>query len=111
MNTHPSLPRPRCSTSPVLLHDVLKGPEEVLLEAEVGQLSFLQELHGELPQRVHGEDGDVLVGVAAHLEEHTVRVRLTTMSRRKTASNIIWGFGASWEQQAVKTSLIEHVYS
>lgn len=35
---------------PVLFHDVLKGPEEVLLEAEVSQLSFLQELHGELPQ-------------------------------------------------------------
>lgn len=36
--------------SPILLHDVLKRPEEVLLEAEVGQLAFLQELHGELPQ-------------------------------------------------------------
>lgn len=35
---------------PVLLHDVLKWPEEVLLEAEIGQLSFLQELHGELSQ-------------------------------------------------------------
>lgn len=55
-------------SSPVLLYDVLKRPQEVLLEAEVGQLSFLQELHGQLPQRVHGEYGHVLVGVAAHLE-------------------------------------------
>ncbi len=37
-------------SSPVLLHDVLKRPEEVFLEAEVGELSFLQELHGKLPQ-------------------------------------------------------------
>lgn len=54
---------------PVLLHDVLKRPEEVLLEAEVGQLSFLQELHGELPQRVHSKDGYILIRVTAHLEE------------------------------------------
>lgn len=53
---------------PVLLHDVLKGPEEVFLEAEVGQLSFLQELHGELPQWVHSKDGYILIRVTAHLE-------------------------------------------
>lgn len=54
---------------PVLLHDVLKRPEKVFLEAEVGQLSFLQELHGELPQWVHSKDGYILIGVTAHLEE------------------------------------------
>lgn len=64
---------PYYSVLPVLLHDVLKRPEEVLLEAEVGQLSFLQELHGELPQGVHGKDGYILVGVTAHLEDTAVR--------------------------------------
>lgn len=48
---------------------MLKRPEEVFLEAEIGQLSFLQELHGELPQRVHSKDGYILIGVTTHLEE------------------------------------------
>lgn len=52
---------------PVLLHDVLKGPQEVFLEAEISQLSFLKELHGKLPQRVHGENGHILIRVTAHL--------------------------------------------
>jgi len=56
------------SRPPVLLHDVFEGSQEVLLEPEVGQLALLQELHGQLPQRVHGKDGDVLIGVAAHLD-------------------------------------------
>lgn len=71
-------PFPPGPSLPVLLHDVFKWPEEVLLEAEVSQLSFLQELHGQLPQRVHRKDGHVLVGVAAHLvEEQTHRHRST----------------------------------
>lgn len=53
--------------SPVLFHDVLKRPQKVLLEPEVGQLALLQKLHGQLPKRVHGEDGHVLVGAAADL--------------------------------------------
>lgn len=54
---------------PVLLHDVLKRPEEVFLEAEIGKFSFLQELHGELSQRVNSENGYVLIGVTAHLHK------------------------------------------
>lgn len=56
---------------PVLLHDVLKRPKEVFLETEIRQLSFLQELHGELPQWVHCKDGYILIGVTAHLHTGT----------------------------------------
>lgn len=52
---------------PVLFHDVLKRPQEILLKSEVGQFSLLQKLHGQLPERIHGEDSDVLVGITAHL--------------------------------------------
>ena len=51
---------------------MLKGPEEVFLEAKVGQFSFLQELHGKLPQGIHSKDGDVFIGIAAHLERNNV---------------------------------------
>lgn len=53
--------------SPVPLHDVLKRTQEILLESEVGELSFLDKLHGELTQRIHSKEGDVFVRVAAHL--------------------------------------------
>ena len=46
---------------------VLKRPEEVLLELEVGQLLLLQEAHGELAQRIEGEEADVRVLVTANL--------------------------------------------
>lgn len=60
-------------TLPVLLNNVLKRPEEVFLEAEVGQLSFLQELHGELPQGVHSKDRYIFIGIAAHLQQNATR--------------------------------------
>ena len=44
----------------VVLHDVLEGAEEVLLEVEVGELALLDELGGQLTQRVHGKEGDLL---------------------------------------------------
>ncbi len=34
---------------------------------EVGKFALLQKLHGELPERVDGEEGDVLIRVAANL--------------------------------------------
>lgn len=43
-------PQRKRSPAPVLLNNVLKRPQEIFLEAEVGQLAFLQELHGQLPQ-------------------------------------------------------------
>lgn len=51
----------------VSLHDVLKGSEEVLLEPEVSQLSFLQKLHGQLTQGVCHKEGHLLAGQAADL--------------------------------------------
>ena len=42
--------------------------EEVLLEAEVGELALLNELHGQLSERVDREEGDVFVRVATHLK-------------------------------------------
>lgn len=50
----------------VLLHDVLEGPQEVLLESEVRELPFLDELHGQLSQAVHGKEGYVLIRTATH---------------------------------------------
>ena len=54
-------------TLPVLFHDVLKRPQEVFLESEVGQLPLLQKLHGQLPERVHRENGHVFIGTTANL--------------------------------------------
>uniref|UniRef100_A0A6B0V983 Putative secreted protein n=1 Tax=Ixodes ricinus TaxID=34613 RepID=A0A6B0V983_IXORI len=45
---------------PVALDDVLEGPQEVLLEPEVGKLALLNELHRQLSQGVEGEEGHVL---------------------------------------------------
>lgn len=59
----------RFRTLPVLFNNVLERPEEVFLEAEVGQLSFLQELHGELPQGIHSKDRHIFIGIAAHLQQ------------------------------------------
>lgn len=67
-------------SSPVLFHDVLERPQKVFLKPEVGQLALLQKLHGQLPERVHGKNGHVFVGITANLhgventfqEGHTV---------------------------------------
>lgn len=56
-----------CKCSPVLLHDVLKGPQEVLLESKIRQLSLLQKFHGKLPERIHCENSNVLIGITADL--------------------------------------------
>jgi hypothetical protein len=40
----------------VVLHDMLEGTEEVLLEVKVSELALLDELGGELTQRVHGKE-------------------------------------------------------
>ena len=42
--------------------------EEVLLEAEVGELALLDELHGQLTERVDRKEGDVFVRIATHLK-------------------------------------------
>lgn len=52
---------------PVLFHDVLERPQKVFLESEVGQLPLLQKLHGQLPERVHGENRHIFVGITANL--------------------------------------------
>ena len=44
----------------VVLHDVLEGAEEVLLEVEVGELALLDELGGQLAEGVHRKEGDFL---------------------------------------------------
>ncbi len=48
------------SAALVVLHDVLEGAEEVLLEVEVGELSLLDKLGRQLAQRVHREERDFL---------------------------------------------------
>lgn len=57
---------------PVLFHDVLKRPQKVFLEPEVGQLPFLQKLHGQLPEGVHGENRHVFVGITADLNRFNI---------------------------------------
>ena len=53
----------------VVLHNVLEGSKEILLEVEVVQLALLDELHGQLLQGVDGEERDVLGLVASrHIE-------------------------------------------
>lgn len=52
---------------PVLFHYVLKRPEEILLESEIGQLALLQKFHGQLPQRIHSENSNILIGITADL--------------------------------------------
>ena len=56
--------------APVLFHDVLERSQEVFLEAEVGELALLDELHRQLSQRVDGEERDVLVRVTANLSHN-----------------------------------------
>ena len=51
----------------VALHDVLERPQKLLLEAKVGELALLDELHGQLAQRVHREEHHVLVAARPHL--------------------------------------------
>ena len=56
--------------APVLFHDVLERSQEVFLEAEVGELALLDELHRQLSQRVDGEERGVLVRVTANLSHN-----------------------------------------
>lgn len=39
---------------------MFKWPEKVLLEPEVGELALLNKLCSQLPQRIHGEERDIL---------------------------------------------------
>ena len=41
-----------CCTLTAPLHDVFKWSQKLFLEPEVGQFTLLQELHGELSERV-----------------------------------------------------------
>ena len=41
--------------------------EEFLLKSEIGQFSFLQELHRQLSQRVHHEEGHLFVWETTNL--------------------------------------------
>ncbi len=68
---------------PVFLHDMFKRPQEILLKSEAGKLAFLQEFHGQLSQRIHRKERDVLIGITAHLVEDNytctcIRGRLRT---------------------------------
>lgn len=64
-----------CFVLPVLFHDVLKRSQKVFLEPEVGQLPFLQKLHGQLPQRVHCENCHIFIGITANL--HRLKHNMT----------------------------------
>lgn len=66
LSTHSQINVPLVSW-PVLFHDVLKRPQKVFLESEVGQLPLLQKLHGQLPERVHSENCHIFVGITANL--------------------------------------------
>lgn len=67
---------------PVLFHDVLKRPQKVFLESEVGQLPLLQKLHGQLPERVHCENGHIFIGITANLrrDENIFQYNITLFS-------------------------------
>ena len=54
---------------PVFLDYVLKGSEEILLKAEIGQLPFFQKLHSQLTQGVHAEKRNIFVRITATLKE------------------------------------------
>ena len=55
--------------SPVFLDYVLKGSEEILLKAEIGQLPFFQKLHSQLTQGVHAKKRNIFVRITATLKE------------------------------------------
>lgn len=46
---------------------MFKRPQKILLESKVGQLPLFQELHGQLPERVHGKYCYIFIGVTANL--------------------------------------------
>lgn len=52
----------------VVDHGIFERPQEVLLELEVCELFLLQEAHGQLTKSVQGEEPDVRVLVATHLQ-------------------------------------------
>ena len=54
---------------PVFLDYVLKGSEEILLKAKIGQLPFFQKLHSQLTQGVHAEKRNIFVRITATLKE------------------------------------------
>ena len=58
----------RLVSLPVLFHDVLKRPQKVFLESEVGEFPLLQKLHGQLPERVHCKDRHIFIGITANLQ-------------------------------------------
>ena len=63
---------------PVSFHDMFKRPEKVFLESEVGKLSLLYKLHGELPQWIHRKEGYVLKWAASNLvKEEEINLMLT----------------------------------
>ena len=47
---------------------MLKGPQEILLESEVCKLSFLDEFHRKLSQRVNSKEGNILIGITPYLQ-------------------------------------------
>ena len=56
---------------------MFKWSEELLLKLEVGQFSFLQELHGKLTKRVSYKEGDIFSGKTANLVGEKERERET----------------------------------
>lgn len=66
MSAHSQINVPLVSL-PVLFHDMLKRPQKVFLESEVGELALLQEFHGQLPERVHSENRHIFICVTSNL--------------------------------------------
>lgn len=48
---------------------MLERPQKIFLESKVGKLPLFQELHGQLPERIHGKYRHIFVGVTANLHK------------------------------------------
>mmetsp|Transcript_7198 Transcript_7198/g.21192 ORF Transcript_7198/g.21192 Transcript_7198/m.21192 type:complete len:238 (-) Transcript_7198:3917-4630(-) len=71
-----------------LAHDDHKGLQEVVLEAEVGQLVPFQKLHGQLPHAVHPVHRHLQVGVAADLHEEVRQHRPDAAPHQPDAGHV-----------------------
>lgn len=54
---------------PIPLHNVLEGTKKIFLEAKVGKLALLDELHGQLAEGVDSEESHIFIAAGAHLVE------------------------------------------
>lgn len=58
---------------------MLKRPQKVFLESEVGQLALLQKFHGQLPERVHSENRHIFICITSNL--HGGKTHLSNMTQ------------------------------